>query len=62
MLRVPSARLDPKTLQQYFAVRTSRDRSSRSVATVTAAGKHLVLDLWSESESGDAWADIDENG
>jgi hypothetical protein len=57
ILRVPSARLDLKIAKRYCAIRTIRSRSNRSVATVTATGKHLVIDLWSESESGDDWGD-----
>lgn len=59
ILRVPSARLELEIAKQYFAIHTAGSRSIRSVATVTAVGKHLVLDLWSESESGDDWADIE---
>jgi hypothetical protein len=59
ILRVPSARLELKIAKQYCAIRTAGSRSIRSVATVDAVGKHLVLDLWSESESGDDWADIE---
>ena len=59
MLRVPSARLDPKIVKQYCALRTGRTRSSSSVATVTTAGSHLVIDLWSEDESGDDWEDTE---
>jgi hypothetical protein len=59
ILRVPSARLDLKIAKRYCATRTVRSRSSRSVASVTATGKHLVIDLWSESESGDDWADTE---
>jgi len=55
ILRVPSARLDPKVAKRYCATRTVRSRSNRSVATVTATEKHLVIDLWSGSESGDDW-------
>ncbi|MGB6449886.1 MAG: hypothetical protein WBE92_03970 [Steroidobacteraceae bacterium] len=58
VLRVQSARLELKIAKQYCAIRTAGRRSIRSVATVDAVGKHLVLDLWSESESGDDWADI----
>ncbi|MGH7715654.1 MAG: hypothetical protein ACREML_06605 [Vulcanimicrobiaceae bacterium] len=59
ILRVPTARLDPKIAKQYCAARTGKTRRSRSVATVTSAGGNLVIDLWSESESGDDWADIE---
>jgi hypothetical protein len=55
ILRVPSARLDPKVAKRYCATRTVRSRSNRSVATVTATEKHLVIDLWSGRESGDDW-------
>jgi hypothetical protein len=58
MLRIPSARLDPKIAKQYCAVLAGRTRDSRSVATATAAGGNLVIDLWSESESGDDWVGI----
>src|SRR5437016_4546796 len=47
ILRVPSTRLDLKIAEQYCAIRTARSRSSRSIATVTATGKHVVIDLWS---------------
>lgn len=57
ILRVPSARLDPKVAKRYCSTRTVRSRSNRSVATVTATEKHLVIDLWSGSESGDDWGD-----
>jgi hypothetical protein len=59
ILRVPSARLELKIAKQYCAIHTAGSRSIRSVATVAAVGKHLVLDLWSESESGDDWVDIE---
>ncbi|MFZ0009000.1 MAG: hypothetical protein WAK94_12250 [Steroidobacteraceae bacterium] len=59
LLRVPTARLDMETAKQYCAVRTGRSRGSQSVATVTAAGANLMIDLWSESESGDDLDDIE---
>jgi hypothetical protein len=59
ILRVPSARLDLTIAQRYCATRTARSRSNRSVSTVTATGKHLVIDLWSETESGEDWADAE---
>ena len=59
ILRVPSARLDLTLAKRYCATRTVRSRSSRSVASVTATGKHLVIDLWSESESGGDWGDAE---
>jgi hypothetical protein len=59
MLRVLTARLNPKIAKQYCAVLTGRTRGSRSVATGTAAGQNLVIDLWSESESNDDWADVE---
>lgn len=59
MLRVPSTRLDPKIVKQYCAVRTGPTRHSSSVATVTKVGVHLVIDLWSEDESGDDWEDTE---
>jgi hypothetical protein len=59
ILRVPSVRLDPKIVKQYCALRTGRTRSSSSVATVTTVGSHLVIDLWSENESGDDWEDTE---
>jgi hypothetical protein len=58
-LRVPSARLELKIAKQYCAIRAAGTRSIRSVATVAAAGKHLVIDLWSDSESDDDWSDIE---
>ncbi len=59
ILRLPSARLDLKLAKKYCAIRTASSRGNRSVATVDAIGKHLVIDLWSESESGDDWADVE---
>jgi hypothetical protein len=59
ILRVPGARLELKIAKQYCAIRTAGNRSIRSVATVAAVGKYLVLDLWSESESGDDRSDIE---
>ncbi len=59
ILRVPNARLDSKIVRQYCAVRTRRSRRNSSVATVTTAGAHLVIDLWSEDESGEAWNDME---
>ena len=52
MLRVPSARLDPRVVKQYCRSRTGRARGP-SVATVTTVGAHLVIDMWSEDESGE---------
>lgn len=59
MLRVPSTRFDPKIAQQYYAIRAGRTRGSSSVATVTTVGVHLVVDLWSENESGEDWEDVE---
>lgn len=59
MLRVSSTRLDPKIVQQYCAVRIAPTRDSSSVATVTTVGSHLLIDLWSEDESGDDWQDTE---
>jgi len=59
LLRVPGTRLDLRIAKQYCAVRTDNSRSSRGVATVARAGKNLVIDLWSENESADDWADIE---
>jgi hypothetical protein len=59
ILRVPSARLELKIVKQYCAIRTAGKRGIQSVATVDAVGKNLVIDLWSESESADDWADIE---
>jgi hypothetical protein len=55
MLRVPSARLDSKVVKQYCSIRTSSARGRPSVATVTTVGAHLVIDFWSEDESGEDW-------
>jgi hypothetical protein len=55
MLRVPSARLDPKIVKQYCGIRTGKARGRPSVATVTTVGAHLVIDLWSEDETGEDW-------
>ena len=57
MLRVPSARLDPKVVKQCCRIRTGRTRGSPSVATVATVGAHFVIDLWSEDESGEDWED-----
>ncbi len=59
ILRVPSARLDLKNREKYCAIRAASSRRNRSVATVDATEQHLVIDLWSESESGDDWADVE---
>jgi hypothetical protein len=59
ILRIPSARLDLKIAKNYCAIRAASGRGNRSVATVDATEKHLVIDLWSESESGDDWADVE---
>lgn len=59
MLRVPSARLDPKIVSQYCATRAGATRGSSSVAAVTTVGAHLVIDLWSEDESGEDWQDAE---
>lgn len=59
MLRVPGTRLDPKIVKQYCAVRADPTRRSPSVATVTTVGAHLVIDLWSEDESGEDWEDTE---
>jgi hypothetical protein len=59
IFRVPSARLELKVARQYCASHTDGSRSFRSVATVAAVGRNLVLDLWSEDESGGDWADIE---
>lgn len=56
MLRVPRERLDSKIARQYCAARTSR---SRGVATFTMAGANLVLDLWSEDDSGEDGSDVE---
>ena len=59
ILRVPSARLDLKIAKQYCAIRTARRPTNRTVATVATTGKHLVIDLWSETESGDDWGEAE---
>src|SRR5260370_33572109 len=59
ILRVPSARLDLKIAKKYCAIRAASGRGNRSVATVVATGKHLVIDLWSESECGANWGDFE---
>jgi hypothetical protein len=59
ILRIPSAKLALKLVKPYCAVRTSRSRTNSSVATVTTAGAHLVIDLWSEDESGEGWDDME---
>jgi hypothetical protein len=59
ILRIPRARLELKIAKQYCAIRAAGTRSIRSVATVAAVGKHLVIDLWSEIESDDDWADTE---
>jgi len=59
ILRVPSARLDLKIAKKYCAIRAASGRGNRSVATVDATGKHLVIDLWSESECGANWGDVE---
>ena len=59
ILRVPSARLELKFAKQYCAIRTTRSRSIRSVATVAAVGKQLLIDLWSEKEADDDWSEIE---
>jgi hypothetical protein len=59
ILRVPKTRLELKIVKLYCADRTTGKRGTQSVATIAAVGKHLVLDLWSESESGDDLADIE---
>jgi hypothetical protein len=59
ILRIPRVRLELKIAKQYCAMRAAGTRSIRSAATVAAVGKHLVIDLWSESESGDDWADTE---
>jgi hypothetical protein len=59
ILRVPSSRLELKIAKQYYAIRTARSRSIRSVATVAAVGNQLLIDLWSETESDDDWSDIE---
>src|SRR6266478_1045269 len=59
ILRVPSPRLDPRIAKQYLKIRSVSARNSRSVATVTAAGRSLLIDLWSEDEAGDDWLDVE---
>jgi hypothetical protein len=59
IMRIPSARLGLKIARRYCAPRAARSRSNRSVATVAAAGKYLVIDLWSEAETGDDSADTE---
>ena len=59
LMRVPGARLDLKIAKQYCRSRSVAARGSRSVATVASAGSNLVLDLWSENESGDDWDEIE---
>jgi hypothetical protein len=59
ILRVPSTRLEPRIAKQYVAIRSGSARNSRSVATVTAAGRNLLIDLWSENEAGDDWLDVE---
>jgi len=39
ILRVPSTRLDPRIAKRYLTIRSGSARNSRSVATVTAAGR-----------------------
>ncbi len=46
-------------MKQYCAVRTGPTRKGSSVATATTVGSHLVIDLWSEDESGDDWEDTE---
>lgn len=55
ILRVPSTHLDPKIARKYCATRADKARGSSSVATVTTVGTHVVIDLWSEDESGEDW-------
>ncbi len=52
---VPRTRLDPKVARKYCATRAGRTRRGSSVTTVTTVGAHLVIDLWSEDESGEDW-------
>ena len=59
MLRVPSTHLDSKIARKYCATRASKSRRSSSVATVTTVGVHVVIDLWSEDESGEDWERIE---
>lgn len=59
ILRVPTARLDTKVVRQYCPILESRSRRNSGVATVTIVDAHLVIDLWSEDESGDDWGDPD---
>ncbi len=59
ILRIPAARLDLKVAKQYCRLRTKAKHSNRSVATVARCGKNLVLDLWSENETGYDWEDTE---
>ena len=53
MLRIPSARLESKVVKKYCHIRFGRARRVASVASVTATGANLVIDLWSENEAGE---------
>ncbi len=59
ILRVPGTRLDPTIAKQYLAIRSGSVRSSHSVATVTAVGRNLLIDFWTENEGGDDWLDVE---
>ena len=59
MLRMPNTRLDPKVVRQYCATRAGKARRSSSVATATTVGAHVVIDLWSDDESGEDWEGIE---
>jgi len=59
ILRIPTARLDFKVAKQYCHLRTDAKRGNRSVAAVARSGKNLVLDLWSENETGHDWDDTE---
>ncbi len=55
MLRVPSARLDPKVVKQYCRIRTGRARGRPSVATVMTVGEKEQRQIAKNGDLPSSW-------